>query len=99
VTGRLLACDSGAAVGHGDAGGIYPDPTPVAALAGISVRSVSAGLSHSLALGWDGRVYSWGNNSERQLGHGDRLSRPSPRWWRDLRVFVKPPRNHIAQSP
>jgi alpha-tubulin suppressor-like RCC1 family protein len=47
-------------------------------MTGVRVRSVVAGSFHSLALGWDGRVYSWGQNKEGQLGHGDMLDRPSP---------------------
>jgi alpha-tubulin suppressor-like RCC1 family protein len=78
AAGRLLACGYGAAVGHGDANTIYPIPIPVAAMAGVWVRSVAASFSHSLALGWDGRVYSWGPNGCGQLGHGDKLTRSSP---------------------
>jgi alpha-tubulin suppressor-like RCC1 family protein len=32
---------------------------------------VAVGTDHSLALGWDGRVYSWGENDDGQLGHGN----------------------------
>jgi alpha-tubulin suppressor-like RCC1 family protein len=78
AAGRVLACGKGAAVGHGDATGIIFLPTPAAAMAGISVKSVAAGCEHSLALGWDGRVYSWGENEYGPLGHGDRLTRSSP---------------------
>jgi alpha-tubulin suppressor-like RCC1 family protein len=39
---------------------------------------VAAGDSHSLALSWDGRVYSWGSNGHGQLGLGDTLDRASP---------------------
>jgi alpha-tubulin suppressor-like RCC1 family protein len=76
--GRLLACGRGAAVGHGDPEDRYPLPTPVAAMAGIRVRNVAVGYVHSLALGWDGRVYSWGENGVWQLGHLDTIFRPSP---------------------
>jgi alpha-tubulin suppressor-like RCC1 family protein len=75
---RLLACGEGAAVGHGDTDAIYSDPAPVAGMAGVRVRSVAAGFSHSLALSWDGRVYSWGINRYEQLGHGDKLPKPAP---------------------
>jgi alpha-tubulin suppressor-like RCC1 family protein len=75
--GRLLACGKGAAVGPDDGQVFYPFPTPVAAMAGVRVRSVAA-AGHSLALGWDGWVYSWGFNEYGQLGHGDKLARPSP---------------------
>jgi alpha-tubulin suppressor-like RCC1 family protein len=44
----------------------------------VRVRSVAAGLEHSLALGWDGRVYAWGKNEFGQLGQGDRLTKPAP---------------------
>jgi hypothetical protein len=75
---RLLACGKGAAVGHGDVTTSFFVPTPVAALAGVRVRSVAAAPRHSLALGWDGRVYSWGENRYGQLGHGGTSDRPSP---------------------
>jgi alpha-tubulin suppressor-like RCC1 family protein len=46
------------------------------------MRSVAAGHSHSLALGCDGRVYSWGRKEEGQqegqLGHGNGRDSPSP---------------------
>jgi alpha-tubulin suppressor-like RCC1 family protein len=76
--GRLLACGTGEATGHGDADAIYSDPAPMAALAGLRVRSVTAGSEHSLALSWAGRVFSWGTNRYGQLGHGDKLARPAP---------------------
>jgi alpha-tubulin suppressor-like RCC1 family protein len=47
-------------------------------MAGVRVRSVAAGDIHSLALSWDGRVYSWGGNLSGQLGHGDTLARLVP---------------------
>jgi alpha-tubulin suppressor-like RCC1 family protein len=78
AAGRLLTCGQGAAVGHGDAEAIDADPTPVAALTGVRVRSVAAGSYHSLALGWDGRVYSWGHSAHGGLGHGDTLTKPAP---------------------
>jgi hypothetical protein len=78
AAGRLLACGEGPAVGHGDATAFSSNPTPVAALAGVQLRSVAAGAVHILALGWDGRVYSWGRNERGQLGQGDTLVRPVP---------------------
>jgi alpha-tubulin suppressor-like RCC1 family protein len=50
----------------------------MAAMAGVRLRSVAAGIGHNFALGWDGRVYSWGENKSGQLGHGDKLDRSSP---------------------
>jgi alpha-tubulin suppressor-like RCC1 family protein len=78
AAGRLLAGGEGAAVGHGDENAIYSDPCPVAAMAGVRVRSVATGWFHRLALGWDGRVYSWGRNENGHLGQGDRLTKPAP---------------------
>jgi alpha-tubulin suppressor-like RCC1 family protein len=49
-------------------------------MAGIRVRSVAAGYQHSLALGYDSRVYSWGDNGFGKLGEfnrdGDLISVP-----------------------
>ncbi|KJY52025.1 RCC1 repeat domain protein, 2 domains [Bifidobacterium kimbladii] len=39
---------------------------------------VSAGASHSLAVGSDGNVYAWGSNGSGQLGDGTRSSRTAP---------------------
>jgi alpha-tubulin suppressor-like RCC1 family protein len=80
AAGRLLACGQGTDMGHGLD---YPhsnhsELTLMAAMAGIRVRSATAGFDHSLALSWDGRVYSWGDNLHGQLGHGDTRSKPSP---------------------
>jgi hypothetical protein len=50
VSGHLLLC-----------GSMHHDLTPVSATANVRVRSVAAGSNHGLALGCDGRVYSWGN--------------------------------------
>jgi hypothetical protein len=74
---RVLVCGQGSAAGRGSAGPYY-NPTPTSAMAGVRVRGVASYCYHSLALTWDGQVYSWGNNASRQLGHGDTLSRSSP---------------------
>jgi alpha-tubulin suppressor-like RCC1 family protein len=78
ATGRLLACGRGFAAGYNDEDGIYSSPVPMPAMAGVRMQSVAAGSEHSLTLGWDGRVYSWGRNWFGQLGHGDTLDRRSP---------------------
>lgn len=39
-------------------------------LNGQTVTQLAAGIDHSLALGNDGRVYSWGANNSGQLGSG-----------------------------
>src|SRR5207237_9882027 len=42
------------------------------------IRSVAGGASHSVALGEDGIVWSWGWNKYGQLGDGDLKSRATP---------------------
>jgi alpha-tubulin suppressor-like RCC1 family protein len=53
---HLLACGRDLGTGHSDADTIHFDPTPVATMAGVRVRSAAAGHSHSLAVSWDGQV-------------------------------------------
>jgi len=48
------------------------------------VAAVSAGWAHSVAVGLDGRAYSWGLNSHGQLGLGDTTTRHSPHLLHDL---------------
>lgn len=45
-------------------------PVAVQLPAGVTFTRVAAGNEHSLALGSDGRVYAWGDNSHGQLGDG-----------------------------
>jgi alpha-tubulin suppressor-like RCC1 family protein len=47
-------------------------------MTGIRLRGVAAGHSHTLTLRWDGRVYSRGDSLVGELGHGDKLAKPSP---------------------
>ncbi len=42
--------------------------TPVAAIAMDGVTAIAAGCTHALALGTDGNVWGWGDNSSGQLG-------------------------------
>jgi alpha-tubulin suppressor-like RCC1 family protein len=72
AAGRLLTCHNR----EGSAGLVVP----VAAMAGIRMQSVAAGDDHNLALGWDGRVYSWGCNTFGQLGRdvGTHSRLPAP---------------------
>lgn len=84
ATGRLLSCGKGAVAGHGFGSDVYSVPTLVAAMDGVRVRSVAAAVDHSLVLGWDGRVYSWGKNRDGQLGQGVWCTRASPTPIREL---------------
>ena len=53
-------------------------PNLVTSLDGIPLAAVSAGKRHSVALGEDGRIYTWGDNKFGQLGHGDTKNRLAP---------------------
>lgn len=46
-------------------------PMPLETLANEDIVQISAGFDHSVALTKDGRIYSWGGNSNGQLGHAD----------------------------
>eukprot|EP00300_Choanocystis_sp_HF-7_P020992 c20714_g1_i1.p1 GENE.c20714_g1_i1~~c20714_g1_i1.p1 ORF type:complete len:955 (-),score=218.13 c20714_g1_i1:73-2688(-) len=54
-------------------------PKLVHALLDKDVIDISYGNKHALALTADGKVYSWGNGSDGQLGHGDTSMQPVPR--------------------
>ena len=62
--------------------GIRPEPAKIEALRSKRIVKVHAGEYHSLALGADGTVYTWGRNDRGQLGldsvtdryHADRKS-------------------------
>ncbi|GAB6041775.1 hypothetical protein JCM17961_24500 [Endothiovibrio diazotrophicus] len=45
---------------------------------GVSPALIAAGYSHSLAVGSDGRLYSWGWNNHGQLGDGSTIDRLTP---------------------
>lgn len=47
-------------------------------LAGVRVVQVVAGAEHSMALGADGRVFTWGSSAGGVLGDGGTTNRPSP---------------------
>jgi hypothetical protein len=99
AAGWLLTCGQGAAASHCDAGGIVSAPTPVTAMAGALVRSVAAEGRHSLALTWDGRVYSRGLNGEGQLATETRKTGLHRCWWRDAKECSASPQFLIAVSP
>lgn len=51
---------------------------PSTAPNGFRYIQVSAGHSHSLAIGSDGNAYAWGNNQYGRLGNGSDTSRTTP---------------------
>lgn len=68
-------------LGGGISGGYYSSPTPVAlggALAGKVVTDITGGDFFSLARTSDGRLYSWGDNTDGQLGTGNNTASNVP---------------------
>ena len=57
----------------------FPSPQLVWGLMRKGVRQIAAGHAHSLALTYNGLVYSWGSSKVGQLGHGDRVTQPLPK--------------------
>ncbi|WP_164012219.1 MopE-related protein [Pyxidicoccus trucidator] len=70
VNGRVWAwgANGSGQVGNGQVGAAVLAPIQVPLLSGI--RAIAAGGHTSLALGTDGRVWAWGQNTEGQLGNG-----------------------------
>jgi alpha-tubulin suppressor-like RCC1 family protein len=77
AAGQVLTCSMNDEIGH--YAWLCYRPIPVATMAAVRVQSVAVGSGHSLALGWAGQVYSWGQNDYGQLGHGDKLDRLWPK--------------------
>jgi alpha-tubulin suppressor-like RCC1 family protein len=44
----------------------------------VSIKVISTGTHHSLAIDHEGRAYSWGCGFSGALGHGDEVSRTTP---------------------
>ena len=58
--------------------GPFQSNTASASSPGLTFQSVAAGDRFTLALGFDGNIYSWGDNAVGQLGDGTLTSRTSP---------------------
>ncbi|BDR53951.1 hypothetical protein KIMH_00620 [Bombiscardovia apis] len=66
-------------LGIGTSSGTYRTPRKVTpAPGGYVFTSISAGNNHSLAIGWDKKVYAWGTNTYGQLGTGNTSSSYKP---------------------
>lgn len=79
--GRVFAWGAGSdgQLGIGEFKEINFMPMKIKALADIKIIQVSCGHYHSLALSEDSQVFSWGNNSQGQLGLGKKFcSQASP---------------------
>ncbi|BDR52684.1 hypothetical protein KIM372_05910 [Bombiscardovia nodaiensis] len=67
-------------------------PTPVVGIpSNVRVKSISSLWTSTMALGNDGRIYSWGTNDSGQLGVGDTTNRSSA-------VAVNPPTGYQFTS-
>ncbi|KAL9649455.1 hypothetical protein ABK040_000694 [Willaertia magna] len=79
--GQLLTFGRGedGQLGHGDKNNRHT-PTPVkgTVLDDYKVVDVACGLWHTMALTEEGFLFSWGNNTYGQLGHGDTDEHLSP---------------------
>lgn len=65
------------------------NPIPVQVSNLQNIIAIAAGDYHSLALGSDGRVWSWGRNNKGQLGDGSRDKKSTP-------VQLSEPNNIVA---
>lgn len=65
--------------GYGQASGqAEPTPVPVSDKNLFGVTQAVAGLGHTVAISWNGRIYTWGWNAYGQLGQGDDDDDPHP---------------------
>jgi alpha-tubulin suppressor-like RCC1 family protein len=53
-------------------------PVAVSFPAGVSATAIAAGADHSLAIGSNGNLYAWGNNTFGQVGDGSVTQRNAP---------------------
>ncbi len=53
-------------------------PVKVSLPSGVTATAAAAGADHSLAIGSDGKLYAWGDNSDGQLGNGTTNSSSTP---------------------
>jgi alpha-tubulin suppressor-like RCC1 family protein len=80
--GRIYAWGDNGSNELGD-GGTAASSTPVAVVqgaipTGVTITQIAAGWQSGYALGSNGRVYSWGDNSSGQLGDGTTTPRNAP---------------------
>ena len=53
-------------------------PEAITLASGVFPTAISAGSYHSLAIGSDGKLYTWGENSAAQLGNGTTSAQDGP---------------------
>jgi hypothetical protein len=57
-------------LGHGDSKNLS-SPKLVESLGSVKIKQVTCGWQHTMALSWEGKVFSWGYGEDGQLGHGN----------------------------
>jgi alpha-tubulin suppressor-like RCC1 family protein len=57
-------------LGDGTGSGTRQSPEVITLAAGVTPTAISAGGDHSMAIGSDGKLYTWGYNNDGQLGNG-----------------------------
>ncbi|XP_051146069.1 ultraviolet-B receptor UVR8 [Andrographis paniculata] len=92
--GRVLAWGRGSSgqLGHGEMADCS-QPTEVKALEGFEITCVSAGWNHSAFVSESGNLFTCGDGSFGQLGHGDYSSQCSPL---EVSYFSSKPVNQVA---
>ncbi len=76
--GQVLACGRNGDGQLGNGTNINSSSPTQVGIVATNIAAIAAGDNHSLALTFDGIVYSWGDNFRGQLGNGDNISQPSP---------------------
>lgn len=78
ANGDIFSCGCGlrGALGHGDVNS-YENPKLIEALAGIKIIDIAAGSFHSVAVSSFGDMYTWGWNTNGQLGVGESTTKLS----------------------
>ena len=88
--------DSNFQTGQGT--GVSDNPTPRQIPNFNGVAALAAGVNHSVALKTDGSVWTWGGNSEGQLGDGTNAMHSAPRQVSALPTVSAPSFNPPAGS-
>jgi alpha-tubulin suppressor-like RCC1 family protein len=78
--GRLYAWGSNlfGQLGDGTRATFHAWPEQITLAPGVVPKAISAGYQASLAVGSDGRLYSWGDNCCGQIGDGTHINRTTP---------------------
>jgi|GEM_PF-2535720 len=76
---KCWGANSSGQLGYGDfSARLTPSASPINLGEGRTAKAISLGSYHSCALLDNNSIKCWGNNSEGQLGYGDKLQRSAP---------------------